>query len=394
MACGAPARRTKDHSVRRAALATATSVCATGAICWLIAPRATTGFILTWFIAWAIVSSFLSAAFRAIGIYLRKRVVGALRVVVVGRPAHAARLTQSTAHNPESHWCIAGHIDTKEPDWLDRLHLLVIKGNVDVVALALASRNVGMWVSMVCNRLADQPVRVCLVIDAAAPGRTPRTMERFGSVALVDLLADPHGGLEGGAKRATDIILSTLALVALFPLLAAVAAAVRMESPGPVVFHQKRFGLGGRHIEVLKFRTMRIEACDASGEHRTLPRDPRVTRIGRVLRHLSLDELPQLVNVLRGDMSLVGPRPHPLHMRVGELYYFDAVERYRARHLVKPGITGWAQINGSRGAVDTIDKARRRVELDLWYLENWSLWLDLQIIMQTVLSGFLSESFN
>jgi len=124
---------------------------------------------------------------------------------------------------------------------------------VDVVALALASRHVGTWVASVCSRLADQPVRVCLVTEAAAPSRTPRAMERLGDAALVDLLADPHGGLEGGVKRATDIVRSALALVALFPLLALLAASVRLESPGPVLFRQERFGLGGHHIRVLKF---------------------------------------------------------------------------------------------------------------------------------------------
>jgi len=387
-------RRAALPASRQAALATPTSVCATGTICWLVAPHATTEFIVTWFTAWAVASSVLSAAFRVGGIYLREKVFKALRVVVVDRPAHTAQLTQSKALDAGGHWCIAGSIDTKEADWLDRLYLSVAQGNVDVVALALASRNVGAWVSRMCSRLADQPVRVCLAIDVAALGRTPRTMERFGNAALIDLLADPHGGLEGGAKRAMDVTLSALALVALSPLLAAVAAAVRMESAGPIIFRQKRFGLGGGHIDVLMFRSMRVEACDVSGESRTVRRDPRVTRVGRILRHLSLDELPQLINVLRGEMSLVGPRPHPLHMRVGELYYFDAVERYRARHLIKPGITGWAQINGSRGAVDTIEEAWRRVELDLWYLENWSMWLDVQTIVRTVLSGFLSESFE
>jgi lipopolysaccharide/colanic/teichoic acid biosynthesis glycosyltransferase len=155
-----------------------------------------------------------------------------------------------------------------------------------------------------------------------------------------------------------------------------------------VLFRQWRFGLGNRPIFVLKFRTMRIEGCDATGERRTVARDSRVTRVGRFLRRTSIDELPQLINVLRGEMSLVGPRPHPLHMRVGDSYYFDAVSRYRVRHLVKPGITGWAQINGSRGEVDTLEKARRRVELDLWYLQNWSLVLDFRILLSTALGRF------
>ena len=134
---------------------------------------------------------------------------------------------------------------------------------------------------------------------------------------------------------------------------------------------------------IYKFRTMRTDMGDPTGAVRTLARDSRVTSVGRVLRRLSLDELPQFINVARGEMSLVGPRPHPTHMKVEGNYYFEAVVAYRARHRVLPGITGWAQINGSRGEIDTLEKARRRIELDLWYIANWSPVLDLWIILRT-----------
>jgi lipopolysaccharide/colanic/teichoic acid biosynthesis glycosyltransferase len=129
---------------------------------------------------------------------------------------------------------------------------------------------------------------------------------------------------------------------------------------------------------------MYTDRGDGSGAQRTVPNDPRVTRVGRVLRSLSLDELPQLINVLKGDMSLVGPRAHAIAMKAGEHLYSDAVAEYRQRHRVRPGITGWAQINGSRGEIDTLEKARTRVEYDLYYIEHWSLWLDLKILALTV----------
>ena len=388
---GTPGKGSAFSPSVQAALSTLVSLFAAGAICWLLAPRATTEFIVSWFAAWAAVSSALSAALRVAAASLRKVLVGAVRVVVVGRSAYTTLLAQAETCNPNSRWCVTGHIDVTEPGWLDCLYSTVVEGGVDVVALALADEGEGTRIGSVCSGLADQPVRICLAVDSAAIGRSPSSLERFGSATLIDLVGDPHAGLGGAAKRAMDILLSALALAVLSPVFAVIALFVRRESPGPVLFRQKRFGLGGRAIEVLKFRSMYIQSCDPKGENQTLARDPRVTRMGRVLRRLSLDELPQLLNVLRGDMSLVGPRPHPLHMRVGQEYYFDAVTQYRVRHIVRPGITGWAQVNGSRGEVDTIAKARRRVELDLWYLENWSVGLDLRIILRTICGGFASK---
>ena len=191
-------------------------------------------------------------------------------------------------------------------------------------------------------------------------------------------------------KRGLDIAIAALLLPALAPLLLVVAIAVRLTSPGPILFRQWRFGLGGRPIEVLKFRTMYHAQRDISGEVRTRPHDPRVTVVGRMLRRTSIDELPQLLNVLRGDMSLVGPRPHAIHMRIGPHFYFDAVDGYHLRHRVRPGLTGWAQVNGSRGEVDTIEKAEERLQKDLWYVWNWSLGLDMQILVKTLFGGFIS----
>lgn len=388
---GTPGKSSALPLSTQAALSTLTSLCAVGAICGLLAPHATTEFIVTWFAAWAAVSSLLSATLRVAAARLENAVIGAVRVVVVGQSTYATLLAQSAACSPGSRWYVTGHVDLMDPGWLDQLYSTVVKGSADVVVLALADQNEGTRIAHVCSALADQPVRICLAIDSTALGRPPSFLERFGSAILIDLVGDPHAGLGGAAKRAIDIFLSALAIAALSPVFAAVTLLVRWESAGPAIFRQKRFGLGGRPIEVLKFRSMYLQSCDVTGEKRTLARDPRVTRVGRVLRRLSVDELPQLFNVLRGDMSLVGPRPHPLHMRVGEAYYYDIVVQYRTRHIVKPGITGWAQINGFRGEVDSIVKARRRVELDLWYLENWSLLLDLIIMARTVWGGFVSK---
>ena len=194
------------------------------------------------------------------------------------------------------------------------------------------------------------------------------------------------------AKWIQDKMLAGILLIWLAPVFAVVALAIKLDSRGPVLFTQKRFGLNNDVIQVLKFRTMHVDRGDQSGALPTVRNDPRVTHVGRILRWLSLDELPQLINVLRGDMSLVGPRPHAIAMKAGDRLYCDAVEEYLHRHRVKPGITGWAQVNGLRGEVDTLDKAHARVAHDLYYVEHWSPWLDLKILLQTV--GILASPDN
>ncbi len=153
-----------------------------------------------------------------------------------------------------------------------------------------------------------------------------------------------------------------------------------------MLFRQKRFGFNNLDIEVLKFRSMYVDRQDASGAERTTRGDTRVTVVGRLIRRTSIDELPQLINVLRGEMSIVGPRPHATAMRVGDAYYHDAVRGYAARHRVKPGMTGLAQVRGLRGEIDTIERAKKRVEYDIYYIENWSPLLDLRIILETIVS--------
>jgi len=164
--------------------------------------------------------------------------------------------------------------------------------------------------------------------------------------------------------------------------MAAAALAVKLTTPGPVLFRQRRVGQDGEVIEVLKFRTMYADRCDPNAAQQTRRNDPRITPVGRFLRRFSLDELPQLLNVIGGSMSLVGPRPHALGVKAGAIV-LDTLPHYHARHNVKPGITGWAQINGCRGALDSAEKAQQRIVHDLYYILNWSLLFDLRIIKRT-----------
>jgi len=207
-------------------------------------------------------------------------------------------------------------------------------------------------------------------------------LSKLGPLASLQLTRLPLTMFEVVQKRLFDMVFAAVALLALTPLLLIVAALISLDSPGPVFFVQRRFGFNQQPFRIIKFRTMRT-LDDGAVVPQAVRDDPRLTRIGRWLRRWNIDEIPQLFNVLAGDMSLVGPRPHALsHDRE----YEQRISLYARRHNVKPGITGWAQINGYRGATDTDEKMRKRVEYDLFYIDNWSLWLDLKIIARTVLS--------
>jgi len=186
------------------------------------------------------------------------------------------------------------------------------------------------------------------------------------------------------AKRAQDLVVGTIALVLLAPVMLLTALAVKLDSPGPVFFRQRRHGFHNEEILVWKFRSMRREAADASAARQVAADDDRVTRVGRIIRRTSLDELPQLFNVLKGEMSLVGPRPHAIGMKTGDIESAALVAYYAHRHRMKPGMTGWAAIHGSRGPVDTPELVRERVRLDVEYIERQSFRLDLYIMLMTV----------
>jgi len=185
-------------------------------------------------------------------------------------------------------------------------------------------------------------------------------------------------------KRLLDILVASIALLVLAPALVLIALMIKLDSRGPILFRQRRWGKDKTVINVYKFRSMAIDRCDPTGVAQTVDNDPRVTRMGRFLRRTNIDELPQLWNILRGDMSLVGPRCHAIGMRACGILYEELVPSYHRRHRVRPGLTGLAQMRGLRGPTDTAFKARARVSADLFYIENYSLLLDLKIIMGTI----------
>ncbi|HMF66631.1 MAG TPA: undecaprenyl-phosphate glucose phosphotransferase [Phyllobacterium sp.] len=211
----------------------------------------------------------------------------------------------------------------------------------------------------------------------------PRAYSYIGSVAMIDLFDKPINDWDSVAKRAFDIFFSVFGLIVFSPIILATAIAIKLESKGPVIFKQLRHGFNNESIEVWKFRSMFTEMCDPTARNAVVKNDPRVTRVGRFIRKTSIDELPQFFNSLMGTLSLVGPRPHAIAAHTRNLLYNEVVDGYFARHRVKPGVTGWAQINGWRGEVDTDDKIKMRTEFDLYYIENWSLWFDLKILFLT-----------
>jgi exopolysaccharide biosynthesis polyprenyl glycosylphosphotransferase len=212
----------------------------------------------------------------------------------------------------------------------------------------------------------------------------PRAYSYIGNVPVLDVFDKPITDWDVVMKWLFDKIVGTALLVAAAPIILMAAIAIKLESRGPVFFKQKRYGFNNELIEVYKFRSMHVDQCDATASKLVSKGDPRVTRVGRFIRKTSLDELPQLINVvLKGNLSLVGPRPHAIHAKAADRLYDEAVDGYFARHRVKPGITGWAQVNGWRGETDTHEKIQRRVEHDLYYIENWSVVFDFYILAKT-----------
>jgi len=240
----------------------------------------------------------------------------------------------------------------------------------------------------ILRKLHKMPVEISLAPDMVGFNLPAKDQREFGGLPLLDVYGKPLTFGQGLVKTAFDRLAAAIGIIVLSPLLLAVAVAIKLDSPGPVFFRQNRYGFGDRVIGVYKFRTMQADLADTNGEKQTAVNDPRITRVGGFLRRSSLDELPQLLNVLRGELSLVGPRPHAVSMRVRQRRNEDIVPDYALRHHVKPGITGWAQVNGYHGPVETERHLQQRVAYDLDYISHWSLWFDIRIILKTLLIAF------
>lgn len=241
----------------------------------------------------------------------------------------------------------------------------------------------------ILNAFADSSITVKFIPDFFSFDLLHSQLTDIGGIPIISVYDSPLNSTGNAMlKRLEDIIVSTLIITLISPILLAIAIAIKLSSKGPVIFKQRRYGINGEEITVLKFRSMTV--CDDGNEiTQAQKNDTRITKIGAFLRRTSLDELPQFFNVIAGNMSIVGPRPHAC---AHNEQYRKLIPKYMLRHLVKPGITGWAQIHGWRGETDTLEKMEKRVEFDLHYIDNWSVWLDLKIILLTFIKGFINKN--
>ncbi len=351
--------------------------------------------VILYFWAMSIVAvSLWRATFREILRAARRAGHNVRRAVIVGGGSPAAEIVTALRHRPDTGVRIVGAVGDKSDEgpamapWLGRfedLRSVLDRHDVDLIFVALTHAEYGRLAAVLAD-IGDDPVDIHLVPDLHGLTSLRGGVEEFEGVPLIHLRESPLQGWNLVLKRATDIALGAVALAAAAPVMLTIALTIRLTSRGPVLLRQERMGLDGRAFTMLKFRTMRVDAETESGPVWTRADDPRRTPIGAWLRHFSLDELPQLVNVLRGEMSLVGPRPErPVFVEE----FRRKLPGYMLRHKVKAGMTGWAQINGWRGNTSL----EKRLEYDLYYIERWSLGFDLKIILQTFWRGFSTNAY-
>ncbi len=282
------------------------------------------------------------------------------------------------------------HVPAGEPsaeEIIDNVITLCRTSDIEEVLLFVDPERM-TYLRSIAKRLRVLPLPVTLVPFGALAQLFQRAHSDIGDTVAIEIQRAALSPTEQGVKRVMDIVVAVTALTILAPLMISVAIAIKLDSEGPVFFRQTRHGFNGRPFGIYKFRSMTVME-DGDVVRQAQKNDDRVTRVGHWIRRLSIDELPQLLNVVYGDMSIVGPRPHA---SAHDRYFTSAIEKYAFRHHVKSGITGWAQVCGARGETDTLDKMQRRVELDLWYINNWSIWLDFSIMIRTIFVVFGAEN--
>ena len=321
------------------------------------------------------------------------------RAVIVGAGPMGQRLAAHFTKELDLRTKVIGFIDdrrTRIPPVIEGHP--VIGTTSDIVSLVRQEQIEQVFVALpwsaeqrlktILGRLAVLPVHVKLAPELINFHYPHKSVTSISGLPLLHVYDRPISGWSSFLKSLEDRVIAMALVFLTLPLLAVIALIIRINSPGPILFKQKRYGFNDKLIEVLKFRTMHHHQADAHAAVQTTKDDPRVTGIGRFLRRTSLDELPQLFNVLKGDMSIVGPRPHAIATKAAGALFEDVVNDYASRHRVRPGITGWAQVNGWRGETDTVEKLEKRIEHDLYYIENWSIGFDLMIILRTIVAIF------
>ncbi len=348
---------------------------------------------------------FLMASYRVVVRLAQRRLraqgVNLRRVAIAGGTVMGERLARRMTDSPWLGMKVVGFYDDRG---LDRLHAISDEigsmrgslaelvehtkaGEIDAVYIALPFKAESR-INDILHELKDTTASVHMVADFFVFDLLRSRWTTFADIPVVSLHDTPFYGVDGWLKRAEDIILGSLILLLILVPMIVIAIGVKLSSRGPIFFKQRRYGLNGEVIEVLKFRSMRVMEDGAKVKQATKD-DPRITKFGAFLRRTSLDEFPQFLHVITGKMSIVGPRPHAV---AHNEEYRKRVEGYMLRHKVKPGITGWAQVNGWRGETDTLEKMEKRIEYDLEYIRNWGVWLDLRIIWKTIFGGFTGKN--
>lgn len=361
-----------------------------------------------WLIAWLLSGAATLVAYRMLlrGLVQRWTEEGRLkrRTAIVGGGSDAALLIQQIEASAARDINLLGLFDDRDgersPDEvmgykkLGRVSDLIEfarRTPVDLVIVSMPLSAEKRVLDML-TQLWVLPVDIRLSAHASKLKFTDKAYSYVGELPVLDMADRPISDWNLVFKAVFDRVVALFALIVLSPVMIITAIAIKLESKGPILFRQKRHGFNNELIEIYKFRSMYTDRTDANAAKLVTRDDPRVTRVGRFIRKTSIDELPQLFNVLKGQLSVVGPRPHALQAKADNKLYYEAVEGYFARHRVKPGITGWAQINGWRGETDTIDKIMQRVNHDLYYIENWSILLDIYILVMTPIRLFTSKN--
>jgi len=352
-----------------------------------------------WAVGWASLLLLSVIVFRLIFAkwlnHLRAHGELAMNAVVVGDPSLALGLCDRLCSEAKNELNIIGFLGlagdfTDERNRskmylgnLERLDQLILEQDIKAVFMAFPEHQTAR-ANEISRYISQRAVGLFYMPENLMPFASEMRFEKFGDRPFVQIAEAPLENWKGRAKRGLDLCLSPIALVILSPVFLLTAVAIKIESRGPILFVQDRYGLKGELIPVFKFRSMYHAAQDRDANTQTVQNDDRVTQVGKFIRRTSIDELPQLFNVLNGSMSLVGPRPHATKTKANGKLFPIVVEQYASRHRVKPGVTGWAQVNGWRGETDTEEKILKRVEFDLYYINNWSIYLDLFILVKTL----------
>ena len=395
VATGAYAMNPRDRSRRRfgrLVIAAATAGGGAGTVCGLLNPAFPALGCAAWALSASIALCLTHIAWGLILGALRRKGLLTPNLIIVGGTPAAERLIRRALRTRDVN--ILGIFDDRRDRVGPDIRGVPVLGKtadlidhrilpfVDRIVITVPGK-ANARIAQLIERLAPIPNPISLLLEDTDDDTTSQAVGRIADFDLMQVAGPRQRSGYLAAKRALDLTLSIAGLIALAPLLATVALAIRLDSPGPIFFRQRRHGYMNEEIVVWKFRSMRVETSDFAAVRQVSADDDRVTKVGRFIRKTSLDELPQILNIITGEMSIVGPRPHAIGMLSGGAEASKLVETYAHRHRIKPGLTGWAAVNGSRGPVDTAEEVRRRVALDLEYVERQSFWLDVAIILRT-----------